>query len=366
MSSLSSLVNDARDVILPLTPTFIVGFCLYRVFLMDFHQRTLLKLRMAFGKVTVSHANAAKYISRPSLESKLRCWLTNEASLGEHCIVYGPRGCGKSELVAHVASELPGAAVLVPITKPFEYFSSSACAIHTLSAFLNTKKIYFRNEEKAVIDAVKNAREPPTIVFDVSAEVTCTTTLGALSGMVRSVSPYCRCVLIISDPSQVMNEFGKKDLEKEHYIYVGEMARDEATNLLQRLTSALTAEDMQNVFDTVGTSPTTVKRLVSHLSDEPSSVSVKEFVANMLAQAREDLTTFPHAVLRDCLTASPSGVGMADLRAAVGQSEKKRGYISHLDIPTSLTDGGRCVIFRNELQRFELASTAHREALKTL
>eukprot|EP01031_Cornospumella_fuschlensis_P023140 gene23140-28123_t len=296
---------------------------------------------MAFGKVTVSHTNAAKYISRPSLESKLRCWLTNESSLGEHCIVYGPRGCGKSELVAHVASELPGAAVLVPITKPFKLYSSASCAIHTLSAFLNTKNIYFKNEEKAVIDAVKSAREPPTIVFDVSAEVTCSTTFNALSGMVRSVSPYCRCVLVISDPSLVVKEFGKKDLEKEHYIYVGEMARDEAANLLQRLTCALTAEDMQYVFD-------------------------NEFVANTLAQAREDLTTFPHAVLRDCLTASPSGVGMADLRATVRQIEEKRGYISHLDIPTSRQDGGRCVIFCNELQRFELASTAHREALKTL
>ena len=101
----------------------------------------------------------------------------------------------------------------------------------------------------------------PVIIFEVERDVGMPVdALVVARNFAKHLIGYCRSIIVLSEATAVLKFTGDK--RREDIIFVGEMTKDEATKLLTKLNSGLSKEEMENVFNTIGTAPQTLKALV--------------------------------------------------------------------------------------------------------
>ena len=155
-----------------------------------------------------------------------------------------------------------------------------------------------------------------------------------------------------------MLEFGK-DKRREEFIFVDEMTEPEARDFLKVRGATFSDEDMQYIFDSIGTSPVTLIDLISKISVH--NIPIRDFVDTVLRDAYQDFVDFPLKPILKALKEHPEGVSPDYFK----NQEYKGIDMSVPGAVGSAMKSSNAIIYRIELQKYQLMSTAHKTALKT-
>ena len=151
-------------------------------------------------------------------------------------------------------------------------------------------------------------------------------------------------------------EFGK-DKRREKFIFVDELTESEARQFVQKRGATFSDKEMQYIFDSIGTSPVTLIDLMSEIP----KILLQEFVDAVLSDAQQDLLAFQLQPILKALKERPEGVSPDYFK----KQEYKGIDMSNPAAVGSAMKSSNAIIYRIELQKYQLMSTAHRTKLKT-
>ena len=105
------------------------------------------------------------------------------------------------------------------------------------------------------IDTVKNCDFVPTFVFDVERGGTEDQQLGvaAVRGIAKELCRHAKVIIVLSEANAVL-EFGR-DADREEYLYVGEMEKNEALDLMKTLNISASESVKEDLLSKVGVFP---------------------------------------------------------------------------------------------------------------
>ena len=153
-----------------------------------------------------------------------------------------------------------------------------------------------------------------------------------------------------------MLELGK-DKRREEFIIVHEMTEPEARDFLKVRGATFSDKEMQYIFDSIGTSPVTLIDLMSEIPKIP----LQEFVDAVLSDAQQDLLAFQLQPILKALKENPEGVSPDYFK----KQEYKGIDMSVPGAVGSAMKSSNAIIYRIELQKYQLMSAAHRTKLKS-
>lgn len=313
------------------------------------------KLTFAIEKSEIIESRSANFITRPKIEEKISNALTYEYLKSDsYTIVYGPKGIGKTELVDHTAIGKKGV-VKVKVSSP----NTRSDVIQAITEKLLGETTYSDFDIDILIEAVKKSIIIPTIIFDIERAASPHSSHDHVVYAVRSLSkelaPYCRCIIVLSEANAVQ-QFGKD--EREEFIYVDEMEREEAEQLLEKLGRKLTDTEKEYVFTNIGTSPLKLINLDKRVS---STYSLQDYVADVLTYAKNSLVEFPHQPILKALKDHSEGIFPKYFK-----KQKDEGVdLSHPAAVGVAMKSVNAIVYRMELNIYMLMSTAHRTALQS-
>jgi energy-coupling factor transporter ATP-binding protein EcfA2 len=293
------------------------------------------------------------------------------APKGYYYVIYGPKGAGKSKLTTHVAKDRE-ATIQVTVT--------TASKQEDILSALSKKLLGKVTLQSPVLDvdtfvrAVDNCENTPLIVFDVETSDTKDrrVLLGAVRGVCKALAHKCICWIVLSEANAVLT-FGM-DSYREKFIYVGEMNKEEARKFVNKelnlpvdgkkmLTAAdnelieIDDKDFEYVYNTIGGTPAMLILLAEALK---AKTSVQDFVASQVATATQDLVAFTHKPILKALKKKPDGVSPEFFKNQVHEGVD-------LSVPADVglaMKKSNAIVYRQELNEYQLMSTAHRTALK--
>ena len=255
------------------------------------------------------------YIHRPAVEKELDDFVEGELK-EKYLIVYGAKGTGKSSVALKTLSEKKG----VALVKVRNYVDWAQLSKKVAQAVMNTEQkvtVESINIHEALAKAkiatdihnVKNAdkRKYPTIVFEVEGgadqDIHMLENVQSLSKDFVSVAN----VIIILSEAMAVTTFGQVH-RREKYMYVGDMTREEAKELLEKRGKHLNDTDFSYLYENIGGCPTALTDFAR------GEVSVQDFVRTSLNRASNALKTFPpqHRELLVLLKQHPEGVRFDD------------------------------------------------------
>ena len=262
---------------------------------------------------------------------------------------------GKSEVVDHSAIG-KHAVVKLKVTT----IGTRDEIVTLLMAKLTGKKVSLEIEKlNDVLKQCKDSGFVPTIIFDVErgSSPDRLAMLQDVRSLAKELIGNCRCIIVLSEANAVL-EFGK-DKRREEFIYVDELTVPEAKEFLYLRGAEFSDEEMQYIFDTVGTSPVTLIELIQKVKDK--NISLKDSINAVLLDAHQDLLEFELKPILKALKEHPEGVS-PDYFA----NKKYKGIdLSSPKLVGSAMKSSNAIIYRIECRKYQLMSTAHKTALKT-
>jgi hypothetical protein len=209
---------------------------------------------------------------------------------------------------------------------------------------------------KDLIKAIKKSGIIPTIIFDVDCSVSFhDDSLRPVRKLSKELAPYCRCIIVLSEAHAVL-QLGRD--KREEFIYVDEMEREEAEQLVEVLQTNITKAEMEYVFKKIGTSPLKLMNLHEKVSP---TYSVNDYVADVLEEARSNLVAFPHQQILKALKDHPEGVSPLYFN---GKKDKEVN-LSHPEAVGVAMKSVDAIVYCRESRKYMLMSTAHRTALES-
>jgi hypothetical protein len=329
--------------------------------------------RLAVANIQESRIpeSSVEFVARPALQRAVEFAIENPVR-NIYTVVYGPKGAGKSALVEGYASKRRGV-VKVVVTLA----QSRGDVIDTINeAILGARKVKADSKlsEVAFLNAIKSCNPRPIIIFDVERGGSPDQELGlaAVRSLAKTFAQECAVLIVLSEANAVIH-FGADDA-REKFIFVNEMTSNEVSELIQKRMQlnahdgtnlkgdAFTPAEIAHIVNTVGGNPATIEKLLSNVKlgpDDDQRIPLQQALDGIVKKARADLGTFPYPSLLKTLKAHPDGVSRESLEGIED--------IAQLWIPRDVATGmkaSNAVVYRHELERYELMSTAHKTALK--
>jgi hypothetical protein len=307
---------------------------------------------VANSEITAS-ASGDDYVHRFELEG-----LVNEAfnfaPMGVYFVVYGNKGVGKSELITRAAIGRKGV-VKIGITSAHSKDEIVRELLESLH-FLDTKL-----KASQLVEQMREVKEKhgifPTIIFDVERASITGEDLGiqAVRSLSKALAETCRCIIILSEANAVL-QFGK-DRAREEFIFVDELSREEAKTLLKNKNFTISAQEMDYVFEKIGTDPATLLKLT-----RPRRLSLMQFVEAIVSSAEQDLVAFPLQTMLKALKDNPNGVSPRFF-----QKYKEAGIdlSNPCAVEAEMKWSLNPIVYRIESKTYQLLSTIHKTALKS-
>jgi hypothetical protein len=302
------------------------------------------------------------YVTRANLEGILKTATRLEPN-GYYYVIYGPKGAGRSKLTTHAAKDRDATIQVVATTACKQEDILSILAQELLGKVPPLLCI------KEFVRAVDNCENTPLIVFDVETSDTKDQRelLGAVRGVCKALAHKCICWIVLSEANAVL-VFGK-DSQREIFIYVSEVTKEEARKFvnkeLKKMPTAADKEpieiddkDFEYVYNTIGGNPTLLIRLAMALK---AKTSVQDFVASQVAIARQDLVAFTHKPILKALKKNPDGVSPEFFN---NHEHKGVDLSVPADVGLAMKESN-AIVYRQELDQYQLMTTAHRTALKS-
>jgi hypothetical protein len=119
-----------------------------------------------------------------------------------------------------------------------------------------------------------------------------------------------------------------------------------------------TDEEMNKIFNTIGTTAIMVKNIVDRIEDKSE---VGAFISNIVMESERELDNFEHQEIIQALKDSPDGVATRSLIGVYNNGVER----SNPDNVGPAMKICRTIVYHPNTFRYELVSPAHKTALKT-
>jgi hypothetical protein len=321
------------------------------------------KAPSALEKSHIDKATLAKtFVARPGVREKIREALVTKEPVNYY-VVYGPRGVGKSEIVAQTAAEKENKYVV------WHKVASASSREELIKGLLfeltgQEANVTAGALQKIIVEfQASHNGEVPTIIFDVERH---SNTLQTVRGLAKDLVNFCRFFIVLSEASAVVDLQG--DIARETFVYVYEMTIPEATKYLEKLGAKFNDEELTYIFNTIGTSPGMLKDL--HYKVCINNVPLDEHVKNILAAMVRDFDNFPVKPILKALQEHPDGIPTSYFFGRKYDGVELSSPDAVFRALKNVSDGKgekkqtNVLVYRTDLGMYQLASTAHKTALK--
>ena len=319
------------------------------------YKKMSFSLAKARPKFSEKVGPSSDYVSRPSIEKKvLDVFEKKSLQSGTYFVMYGPKGAGKSSLVARVLGDKTGVAkisisqgdttssILAKICKMCGQSSMESSDLDDFSAVLR--------------DACEQREgHPLTVVFEVERGSSSPEVLSLVKHVAKSFALNANVLIVLSEANAVLG-FG--DDQRQKFIWVNEMSRAEAEEFVKKRVPSISTEDFNRFVESIGTLPLSLTMLCDALLADQK---VDVFIRSALEYAKKDLVAFLHKPILTALKKSPEGV-----------SVELFGGVEHKGVPLSAPKDVavamkkvNVILYNFETKQYQLFSTAHKTALKT-
>ena len=332
----------------------------------QFNNEVVVPAHEAFKKMSFSLAKArpifpekvgpsSDYVSRPSIEKKvLDVFEKKSLQSGTYFVMYGPKGAGKSSVVAQVLGDKSGVANIT--ISQGDTTSSILAKICKMCGQTSIESSDLGDFAALLRDACEQrGGQPPTVVFEVERGSTSPKVLSLVKHVAKSFALNANVLIVLSEANAVLG-FG--DDQRQEFIWVNEMSRDEALEYVKKRVPSISTEDFNRFADSIGTLPLSLTRLCDALL---AGQKMDDFICSALAWADADLVAFLHKPILAALKKSPEGV-----------SVKLFDGVKHEGVPLSspklvapamkITNA---IVYDFVAREYKLFSKAHQTALKT-
>ncbi len=303
------------------------------------------------------------FVARPKLRAAIQEALSTKNPVNYY-FIYGPRGAGKTEIVAQTAAEVGNKYVVW-------HKVSSPCSEEELASNL-FKTITGETANMTDIDlrkAIINFREQhdgecPTIIFDIERGAGDSYTLSHIKGLAKFLVNFCQSIIVLPEASDIERLRG--DHAREEFVYVDEMAISEAKEYMTKAGANYQEKELDYIFNNIGTSPAVLRDLINTVGVKKEK-TLEQFVNTILQNARNDLDKFPVKPILKALQTHPEGVSLDHFNGQPFEILSPHAVFSALRraVAGTVEKPQIIVVFRPELYKYQLLSTAHKTALKT-
>lgn len=296
------------------------------------------------------------YITRPSFEKTILKVSENTMESkrpGIYTILVGPKGSGKSSVVARVLAGKRGVVHIVMSEKDTP-FTIVLKMHHQLGLKYDRDVKVTLDHIPSVLQRVTEYREglPITIVFEMEA---CGPQSLRLVKVVAAKLATNANVLVILSDMNAASAFTEDN--KQQFIWVDEMTRGEAVDFAKRIHPAVSDSDLNLILEKTGKLPNDIKIAMQSLR---RGVRAALIVDEAVDIALDDLYTFGHRPILAALKSEPDGVSAARF-AGVQYKGVHLGDPQHVAV-TSRDCGA--VVYHLPSGEYRPASRAHRKALE--
>jgi len=289
------------------------------------------------------------------LEEELRrVYNSNEVDSDSYTVVVGPKGAGKSSLVAHVFGGQPGVLRVdvleadneVSILNKLLRTSGTLTEQRTVNADLGILLPFF-------MQAAEKAGRRISIVLEVERGSSSDGVLYMVKSAAKKLAFFANVVVVLSEANAGL--FFGDDLS-HHFLGVAGMTPQEATAYAKMLLPAVTDADLAIFFDRVGTFPLQIREFsMALMRSEPAT----DYINKIVTAAESDLGAFEHTPIITALQASPDGVPKKIFRGV-----KHNGINLAAPREVAMAMKKACaVMFHFPSYEYRLVSRAHRTAL---
>ncbi len=335
---------------------------------------------MAVGRILLHQVSPLKpemYVSRPNEEGRIAP-LVGVPSL-EYDVIVGPRGCGKSSVVLHVASGHRGVAT-------FSVASESDNAyVRITEAFGIAARHYNLKDHHHLVRLLQKASKwharleawgffptsinwVPTIIVEIDHRAG-QDTIAAIAKQLKIVASdneAARVILVLSDANAQFALPG--DRARQEVIWVDDLTEAEARAVMEKHKFVATEEEKKVIFRRVGTRVADLVRLIGNVQKKKVP-SVEAAVNAQVADAKDtigklletgfrpdDANKIEFKKIFDALLKSPSGVLAASFSGATRIPESCGEHFKKF----------HAFSYYNPDKKYVFYSPAHFEAAKEL
>jgi DNA-binding XRE family transcriptional regulator len=144
------------------------------------------------------------------------------------------------------------------------------------------------------------------------------------------------------------------------------MEREEAIQLLNVFNTNLTEAEMDYVFKNIGTNPVRLLQLVEELVYEvPSTMTLQDFIDDVIQFANMGIVPYPYKEILQALKDHPEGISPKYFNNRIHKSGVNLSDPVAVGIATMNCFHRSAVVYRVDLDKYVLASTALRTALQS-
>lgn len=291
------------------------------------------------------------YIPRTLLENKIEnIYFNSDFSVGDYNVIYGPKGAGKSSLVARVLRDKVGVVKLS--IKQGETNESIVRKI-----FKSCGMSY--NESMALEDvqiALKKAGEkrPLTIVFDVDRGGSSQDVFTLVKQASKQFALNANVIIVLSEANAVLG-FGED--KRQNFIWVDEMNKAEAKQYLKNRGLDENSAEVGLFLRDIGALPLDLSKFVKALK---SGQTAQQYVDEVVSSARADLVAFSLQSILVALKKSPKGVKAEDFK---GKEEKGLLLSQPKQVGIAMKEQN-AIVYHFESKQYRMFSKAHKTALR--
>jgi len=201
-------------------------------------------------------------LSRPSIEKKvLDVFEKKSLQSGTYFVMYGPKGAGKSSLVARVLGDKTGVAkISISQGDTTSSILAKVCKMCGQTSIESSDLDDFT----AVLRGAWEKREgnPITVVFEVERGSSSPEVLSLVKHVAKSFALNANVLIVLSEANAVLG-FG--DDQRQKFIWVNEMSRAEAEAFVKKRVPSISTEDFNRFVDSIGTLPLSLTMLCDAL-----------------------------------------------------------------------------------------------------
>jgi hypothetical protein len=297
-----------------------------------------------------------KFVCRPMLSSQIADILNRKEATGIYIVIYGANGVGKSTIVDSAIQGRLGV-LRIRITSA----STVVGIMNDVAKMTDSTKLNPQIDDfiDAMIIALGKDGSVPTIILEIEREIGNEQNFAIrdIKNFAKEMSAVCNIILIVSAANAVL-EFGK-DIDCENFVFVDELSESEARECLAGLKLNLSEAEIKYLIDSIGANPATFNRMQVLMTGK--GITVQDFVALKLSEAKLDLETFSYQQILKTLKEHPEGVSPVCFK----KMGKKSVDLTDPWTVAMATNASNVLTYRIEHKKYMMVSRCHEVALRS-